>query len=56
MQEHLEFGFGVRGKYLELLLRILRMVANEINQRRAEIKHIQNKQGLGVARMASQHF
>lgn len=56
MEAHLGFGFGIRGNYLGPPLRIPRVIANEINQRKAAIKHTQNKGGLGVARKSSQHF
>lgn len=38
---HLGFGFGICGKSLELPLRMLRLVANKINQRKVVKKHTQ---------------
>lgn len=50
MEVYLRFGLGICGRYLELPLRVLKMVANEIKQKKAAIKHTHNKGGLGVVR------
>jgi hypothetical protein len=42
METHLGYGFGIRGKSLELPLRRLKIIVNEINQRKvAKIVHPQ---------------